>query len=142
MRAVLDPNVIISALLSPEGAPARTLRGWIHGDFELVVSPLLLEELERALAYPKLRKRIEPEEADQVVEWLRSTATMAGDPSDPPAIRSPDAGDDYLIALAEAERAVVVSGDQHLLGLAEDLPIFSPVDFLGLLDRDRGSQEQ
>ncbi len=142
MRAVLDPNVIISAVLSPEGAPARAIQAWLRGEFEIVLSPALLEELERAFNYPKLRKRIEPEEADQIVEWLRSTATMAVDPDDPPAIRSPDPGDDYLIALAESERAALVSGDQHLLGLAENLPIFSPVDFLGLLEKERGSRER
>ena len=108
---------------------------------ELVVSPALLGELERAFAYPKLRKRIEPEEAHQVIEWLRSSATMAADPHDPPPIRSPDPGDHYLIALAEAERAALVSGDQHLLGLAEDLPVFSPVGLLGLLEREKGSRE-
>ena len=133
MRVVLDPNVIISALLSPDGAPARTLRAWLQGHFELVASPLLLEELARALAYPKLRKLIEPQEGDRVIEWLRS-ASMAADPEGAPPIRSPDRGDDYLIALAEAERAVLASGDQHLLGLAEDLPIYSPVGFLGLLE--------
>jgi uncharacterized protein len=142
VRAVLDPNVIISALLSPEGAPARAVRAWLHGEFELVVSPLLLNELSRALAYPKLRKRIEPEEADHVVDWLGRAGTMSPDPDDPPLIRSPDPGDDYLIALAQAERAALVSGDQHLLGLAEDLPIFSPVVFLDLLAKERGSKER
>ncbi|MCA1705276.1 MAG: PIN domain-containing protein, partial [Actinobacteria bacterium] len=52
MRAVLDPNVIISAVLSPGGAPARVMTAWLEGRYELVVSPLLLEELERALSYP------------------------------------------------------------------------------------------
>jgi uncharacterized protein len=83
-----------------------------------------LEELRRALAYAKLRKRIEPEEADRVVEWLRGAASMAADPGDPPPVRSPDPGDDYLIALAEAKGAALVSGDQHLLGLSEALPVF------------------
>jgi putative PIN family toxin of toxin-antitoxin system len=142
VRAVLDPNVLISAVLSPEGTPARAIQAWLRGEFELVVSPALLEELERVFAYPKLRKRIEPGEADRVVEWLGSTATMAVDPNDPPAIRSPDPGHDYLIALAETERAALVSGDQHLLGLAESLPIFSPVDFLRLLEEERGSKER
>ena len=137
MQAVLDPNVIISALLSPEGAPARAMRAWIQGGFELVVSPLLLQELRRTLAYPKLRRRIERQEADLVVEWLRNTATMAADPDDPPQIRSPDPDDDYLIALAEAQRAVLVSGDQHLLGLSERLPIFSPARFVNLLEEER-----
>ena len=48
MRAVLDPNVLISALLAPKGAPGQVLAKWVIGEFELVVSPLLLAELERA----------------------------------------------------------------------------------------------
>jgi putative PIN family toxin of toxin-antitoxin system len=136
---VLDPNVIISALLSTDGAPARVLRAWIQGAFELVLSPHLLEELGRALGYPKLRKRITELEADRVIGWLEGAAVLAADPSGPPSIRSPDPGDDYLIALAEAERAVLVSGDQHLLGLAEGLPIRSPADFLHILDQEPGS---
>lgn len=124
-------------LLSAKGAPARAMRAWIQGDFDLVVSPLLLKELRRALAHPTLRKRIEPQEADLVVEWLRNTANMAADPDDPPPIRSPDPDDDHLIALAEAERAVFVSGDQHLLGLAESLPVYSPAGFLSLLEEER-----
>lgn len=138
MRAVLDPNVILSALLSSSGAPARLLRAWLHGRFELSVSPLLLAELARTLAYPKLRKRIAPEEARRIIEWLTDSATSATDPSEPPRFRSPDPGDDYLIALAASEQAVLVSGDEHLLGLADDLPVFSPARFLGLLDVDPG----
>jgi uncharacterized protein len=131
---VLDPNVIISALLSPDGAPARALTAWLRGEFELVVSPLLLEELGRALSYPKLRRRIMEQEADQVIRWLQGSAVVATDPTSPPPVRSPDPSDDYLIALAEAERAVLVSGDQHLLGLAGALPVFAPADFLRLLE--------
>jgi putative PIN family toxin of toxin-antitoxin system len=141
VRVVLDPNVIISALLSPEGAPSLTLRAWLQGHFELVVSPLMLEELSRALAYPKLRKRIEPQEADRVVEWLRATGTMAADPDSTPPARSPDPGDDYLIALAESERAALVSGGQHLLGLTKDLPVYSPTGFLKLLNAGREQRQ-
>jgi predicted nucleic acid-binding protein len=55
LHAILDANVLIAALLSPRGSPARLLRAWMNGAFELIVSPGLLAELERALAYPKLR---------------------------------------------------------------------------------------
>ena len=130
MRAVLDPNVIISALLSPDGAPARALLAWLRGEFELVVSPLLLAELKRALAYPKLRRRIEPQEARRVMELLSSSAKVAANPGEPPPVRSRDPGDDYLIALASGERALLVSGDEHLLELAEDIPVLSPARFL------------
>jgi putative PIN family toxin of toxin-antitoxin system len=135
LRAVLDPNVIISALLAPTGTPAAVLRAWSAGAFELIASPLLIAELERALAYPKLRRRIHESEATEVVEWLRRSATMAPDRGEPPPRASEDPGDDYLIVLAAHERAALVSGDRHLLALAAQLPIYAPADFIALLDQ-------
>ena len=135
MRAVLDPNVLISALLSRDGAPARVFRSWLEGEFELVVSEKLLVELERALAYPKLRKRVEPTEAREFVDLLQRGAIVERDPSDPPSVRSADVNDDYLIALAESTHAMLVSGDRHLLALATRAPIFAPPDFLAELTK-------
>ena len=134
MRAVLDPNVLISALLSRDGVPAQVLRAWLDGFFELIVSDRLLNELERALSYPKLRKRVEPSEAIEFSELLRRGARLLDDPADAPSVRSPDPGDDYIIALAETAQAMIVSGDKHLLGLVQQLPVFSPADFLKELD--------
>jgi predicted nucleic acid-binding protein len=45
VRAVVDPNLLISALLSREGSPARVLRAWLEGAFELIVSEDLLGEI-------------------------------------------------------------------------------------------------
>lgn len=134
MRAVLDPNIVISGLLSPAASPARTLQAWQDGRFELVVSPGLLDELERALTYPKLRKRIPERSATAVLELLARGATIEPDVAQPPA-RSKDPADDYLLALAEAHRAALVSGDKHLLVLRDQFPIFTAADFLDWLDR-------
>lgn len=133
MRAVLDPNVLIAAALSPQGTPAQLLRRWIAGDYELIVSDLLLAELERAFSYPKLARRVDGDDAAELIAGLRSAARLAPDPR-APSRRSPDPGDDYLLALAESERAVLVSGDQHLLGLEGPLPIYSPRAFLQVLE--------
>lgn len=134
MRAVLDANVLISAILSPRGAPARLILAWQAGAFELVVSPALLAELRRALGYPKLSRLVPPLDADAFVAWLAASAVVASDPETAPAIRSADPDDDYLLALAMAERAVLVSGDAHLTVLADRLPIQTPADFLGSLE--------
>lgn len=134
MRAILDTNVIISALLAPGGAPAKVLRAWLYGAYELVGSPLLLAELERALGYPKIRQKIREPEAVEVVDLLRRRANILEDPQDAPPVRSPDPGDDYLIGLAAAASAVIVSGDGHLLGLAGRIPVYSPAAFLGLVE--------
>jgi putative PIN family toxin of toxin-antitoxin system len=136
VRAVVDPNVIISALLSPAGSPARVLRCWLAGAYELVVSPLLLEELERALAYPKIRERVTSTEAQELVDLLRAEAALREDPIDEPPVRSPDPGDDYLIALSAASQAIIVSGDRHLLDLGDNTPVYSPAAFLALIEDD------
>jgi uncharacterized protein len=133
VRAVLDPNVIISGLLSPNGKAAHLLKAWGHGEFELIASAALLEELQRALAYPKLRRHISEQESARVVRWLTESATIASDPTDPPPIRSDDPGDDYLIALAASRQAILVSGDKHLLDLADRIPVLEPALFLNHL---------
>jgi len=104
-RAVLDTNVLVSAHISPNGAPAQILRLWRKGAFTLVRSPRLLRELESAPAGPELRGRVDESAA-------------------------------FLVALARAAGAdVIVSGDRHLLELADlQPPALSPRQ---LLERQR-----
>lgn len=136
MRAVLDVNVLVSAALSPNGSPARLVEAWQAGRFDLTVSARLLDELSRALAYPKIRRHIPAQDAADLVEWLSRAAVVVDDPVDDPPIRSVDPGDDYLISLAATADALLVSGDAHLLTLRPTLPIYSPADFLTLVDSE------
>jgi uncharacterized protein len=135
VRAVLDPNVVISGVLSPRAAPADVLRVLAAGEFELIASDALLDELARALAYPKLRRHISEPDAAELVRWVAGSATVAVDPEIDPPVHSRDSDDDYLIALASAHRAALVSGDKHLLALEAEIPVFSPRAFLDLLAR-------
>jgi uncharacterized protein len=139
LRVVLDANVLVSGLISSRGAPATLLRRWLAGWFELVVSPALLAEVERALGYPKLRSVVSRDEAEAFVVGLRRSAVVVDDPGPAATASVPaDPGDDYLVALARAAGAhVLVSGDQHLLGLAEpDPPVVTPREFLERLEAD------
>ena len=137
MRAVVDANVLISGVLSAKGSPAEVLRASRDGQFELIVSELLLAELKRTLAYPKLRQRIAPEKADAFVNWVRDHGTIAEDPAGPPPVSSRDPDDDYLLALASDRRAYLVTGDQDLLVLSNDLPILTPAQFAANLRESR-----
>jgi uncharacterized protein len=134
LRAVLDVNVLVSALLSRAGASGRLIAMWLGGAFEFVVSEELLAELERALAYPKLSQHISREDAADFIELLRSTASMLADAEHPPPV-SRDPGDDYVVALATASASILVSGDNDLLILAPELPIQTAAAFLALLER-------
>ena len=133
MRAVLDPNVIISGALSPRGAPADVLRSLAAGEFELIASQALLDELEQALADPKLRLHIGESDAADLVRWIADSAGVVVEPDTDPPVHSRDSDDDYLIVLASAHRAALVSGDKDLLALEGEIPVFPPRTFLDLL---------
>jgi uncharacterized protein len=135
VRVVLDANVFVSALLSKCGAPARLVSVWSKGELELVVSPALLRELEDIFARPRLRARIDPGEVERFMALLAADAEMVPDPQGPPPLRSSDPDDDYLLALAAGEQTPLVSGDEHLLALRDQAPVFSARDFLDELER-------
>lgn len=129
-RVVLDSGVLVSALISPAGAPAKLLARARDGGFELVVSPLLLAELESVLAREKFRRYVDLETVREYVDLLRRESIWAPDPQGAPPLSCTDADDDYLIALAHGQSAILVSGDRHLLDLADRAPILSPADLL------------
>ena len=130
-RLVLDCNVFVSALLSPEGAPAQILDRWADEDFDLVVSPLLLAELEDVLRRPKFHALIDSTHVDALLSGLIEDAVLVGDPPPRPRL-TPDPGDDYLVALArEADAQCIVSGDVHLTQLVDPSPpVLTPRAFL------------
>jgi putative PIN family toxin of toxin-antitoxin system len=133
VRLVLDANVLVSALLSRTGAPARLVELWLDGEVEVVACPRLLAEVERTLRSPKLRRRVAPELAGKYLALVEEIAEIVPDPTEPPPVRSEDPGDDYLVALAARERARIVTGDGHLLKMSEAIPVLSPRAALELL---------
>jgi uncharacterized protein len=129
-RVVLDPGVLVSALITPSGTPAKLLELARNGALELIVSPLLLGELEEVLAREKFRRYVDLDAVRDYVDLLRRDAVVADDPAEEPPLRSADPDDDYLIALAFSQKAALVSGDKHLLDLTGGAPILSPADLL------------
>lgn len=131
-RVVLDPGVLVSALITPTGAPAKLLELARSGALEPIVAPRLLGELSDVLGREKFRRYVELETVRDYVRLLRRDAVLADDPDGPPPLRCADPDDDYLIALAHDRSAVLVSGDRHLLDLAaRGAPLLSPADLCG-----------
>ena len=57
LRTVLDANVVVSALIRPEGPPGQILDRVARGaGVRTIVSPAILDEYRRSLAYPKVRR--------------------------------------------------------------------------------------
>lgn len=137
-RLVLDPGVLVAALISAIGAPRELVLSWIEGEFELVVSPMLVSELERVLDREKFRKYVSMRDAKIYVSLFRRFATPAPDLPHPVRVSS-DPGDDYLVALAASQAAhYLVSGDPDLTTLKNPgVHIVTPRAMLDLLKRNR-----
>ena len=116
MRIILDTNVLLSALLSPLGAPAKLLDAWERKAFTLVASDVLIAEFSEVAGRPFFRARLRASAAELLAAGLRDFSFYCRDlPSGPIA---PDPKDSYLLALAEASQAqFLVTGDKELLSI-------------------------
>jgi len=133
-RAVLDVNVLVSALISPSGTPAQILRLWREEKFVLVMSEPVLDELERVMAEPRLRRRygLTPSRVARLLRGLRQFAIVTrGELEVGGVVRDPE--DHKLLACAvEGSADYLVTGDDDLLSLGEyeSVPIISPAAFV------------
>jgi putative PIN family toxin of toxin-antitoxin system len=139
LRAVLDANVVVSALIRPDGVPGRVLVLGIRGErLRLVLSPSILAEIRRTLTYPKVRHLITltDEELDVWVDALALVADVVPDDRDLRVVAADPDDDKYVAAAIEGRASYVVSGDRHLLevGSFQDVRMISPRAFLDLLE--------
>lgn len=136
-RVVVDPSVLVSAAITPRRTPPDlVVRAAADGAYVLVISQMLVRELESVLGRSKLRRYLSPEDAVEFIERLCRIAHMAQDPEVRAAVvRDPQ--DDYLVALALASGAeVLVSSDRDLLEADITSPIVvAPKAFLTSLAR-------
>ena len=137
VRAVLDANVYVSAVVRAEGPPGQIIRRFLRGgSFEIVTSQAIVDEVLRALNYPKVRKYTRPGLDPEL--WFEDIVVLshlvAGQREFAGA--SKDADDDkYIAAAVEGRAQFVVGGDSDLLDLKEydGIRIVSPRVFLDIL---------
>ena len=123
--------MLVSGLISARGAPRSLILLWLEGSFELITCPALLAELERVFLRPKFRSYVTVHEVRGYVALLGRLTSVEPDPEVSAGL-TPDPGDDYLVALAAANAAYLVTGDNDLLELS-DAPVRSPRAFFAML---------
>jgi putative PIN family toxin of toxin-antitoxin system len=136
VRVVFDTNVFVSAFIQPKSPPGRLLARLIQGDkFELVLSTSIIEEVGRALRYPKVRKRIRLDEDDLDLRvamlGILSTVVSVGRHTVAGVSRDPD-DDAILSAAVEGCAEYIVTGDHDLLAIGDyqGIRIVTPRAFL------------
>lgn len=140
IRAVLDCNVFVSALIQPEGPSARILGILNKQGFQCVLSSMIFDETQRVLRYPRIRRRIalSRDEQEAFLSALSILAFWVEDVKPEQPIVVDDPSDDiYLQAAVQGDAGFIVSGDDHLLNLKEyrGIAIIPPRLFLEILAR-------
>lgn len=137
MRAVIDTNVLLAALLW-RGPPHALLEQVRAGTLSMVSSPALLAELADVIGRAKFDAILVKTNTSR--ERSLAQVRQLADVIEPPPLREPvsrDPDDDQVLALALAAKVdLIVSGDNDLLSLGsfEGIPIVAPAQARGLVE--------
>jgi len=112
LRIVVDTNLWIRALL---GGPVTLpiLEAWQAQAFTVVVSQPLIDELHDVWQRPRLRDRIDAEDAERLLEQLYLRGEMVEPTTVPPRCRDPR--DHPVLATAiDGHADAIITGDDDL----------------------------
>jgi len=144
VKVFVDTNILISYLLEPgrNSAVSTVFRSGLRGDFDLVISQEILDELERSVqTKPYLRSRISQPDLTAFLRLVAGAAEIRDSIDAGLLDFSRDMSDNFVLLHAIAANVdLVLTGDQDLLVLDAigHIRIVDPVDFLALI---AGAQE-
>jgi hypothetical protein len=143
VRLILDTNILLSALLSPLGAPAKLLDAWEHKTFTLVTSEPLIAEFRDVAGRPFFRARLRAGAVELLAAGLQDFSFYCGDL--PSGTVAPDPKDSLLLAMAQASQAeFLVTDDKELLSLKQykSTRIITPAAMVKLLEEAESGERQ
>jgi putative PIN family toxin of toxin-antitoxin system len=112
LRIVIDTNIWIRILLRGR-VTLPILSTWQANQFQLVTSQALLDEYDSVWRRPRLRKLIDPQQAEILRRQMRARAEVVELKTIPPRCRDPK--DHPVLATAiDAQANAIVSGDDDL----------------------------
>ena len=115
MRVVFDSNVLLAALIFPEGRAAAAVENILDGSDDLVLSPPLLREILSVLSRKFSRDR---EELSRVAVVLGEMGEIV-DPSRRMEVFRDEPDNRILECAVEGKAVVIVTGDKAMLALGE-----------------------
>lgn len=132
-RVVFDTNVLISALLFEESAPARAFFHALRQD-EILVSQATIQEIQDVLQRKKFDKYVTDEERTLFISRLTTSATLIEISETLQVCRDPK-DDKFLDLAVSGNAAYIITGDPDLLVLHpfQNISIITPQAWLELV---------
>lgn len=131
MKAVLDTNVLISAVISTGTSHQVVVEGF-EGEYTIVLSPDILGEFERTLSKYPDKFALDDDEINRERDTFEYFSEIAVPEVEIDAVEDDPSDDIFLEAAVAGDADYVVSGDSHLLDVTEfrGIRLVSPDEFL------------
>jgi uncharacterized protein len=138
IRATLDTNVLASGFTYETSIPGRILEHWRLGQFDLVFSDTIIQELRRTLHRPYFAARITASEREDALAKLEADSSKITLQPFPSGVATHPEDDLILATAVQGHAHYLVTGDRQLQLLASHagVAIVSPRAFLAALDGD------
>lgn len=136
MRAVIDTNVLASALIRRQGVSGQVLRHLRDRRFTIVYSVPLMMEMVEVLSRPQIQQKyhILSDDITALINLVRLRGDLVSPDRQIDACRDPK-DNRFLEAAVEGDADVIVSGDVDLQDMKEfdAIPILRVAEFLAQL---------
>jgi putative PIN family toxin of toxin-antitoxin system len=119
LKLVIDTNILISAALSAQGAPAQLVLSAL-ARHRLVFSQATFDELRTRIYRPKFDRYISLEDRERLLRDFNACAVWV-EPGEPGHYCRDRDDDHFIEAALKAQADVLVSGDKDLLEAPEVL---------------------
>jgi len=130
-RVVLDTNVVVSALISLHGPPARLLDNIISGNLHLLWDDRILDEYQEVLHRPRFA--FPPRRVADFLEYVEAAGERVTTPTRQPTLPDPTDHMFLEVACAGQANALITGNKKHFpAGACKPVQVFSPQEFLTL----------
>jgi uncharacterized protein len=138
MKVVLDTNILASGAISATGTLSTILDAWRSGQFQVIVSVPILEELERTLQKPYFHHYLTAKQSSRFQKLLQKRATVSPITVSVHGIATHPEDDVILATAVSAKADYLVTGDTKLQHVRtyKGVTILSPKQFLATLTDD------
>jgi putative PIN family toxin of toxin-antitoxin system len=136
IRAVIDTNVLASAIAHANSVPGVLIELWRQERFELLLSETILTELRRTLRRPYFVDNTSAEDRNTALALLESGSERIRIPAILARVATHPEDDLILATAVQGQAQYLVTGDRQLqlLGSHAGVAIVSPRAFLDALD--------
>ncbi len=128
IKVVIDTNILVSALLSPSGSPARVLDHVLNGNVVLCYDSRIIEEYHEVLLRPKFG--FNQKAVKQIIDFMAYTGLSIVPTPISEAFEDED--DKVFYEVSRTAGAYLVTGNSR--HFPEEPAVVAPNEFLNIMD--------